>query len=72
MAEAATKAAVNDAKNALVDGLKASGVNSLKLGVGVAVATFAVQVTILAAAGVIGAGEGFVKSVKDTARVNGR
>lgn len=69
MADAATKAAVNDAKNALVDSLKVAGSNSLKLGIGVTVVALAAQVALIAGAGAFGAGEGLVKSLKETARV---
>lgn len=57
--------ALGEARTALVNGVKASAGNSAKLAIGVGVAAFALQLTILAAVGAYGAGEGVLNGIKN-------
>jgi len=61
---AAAKAAAQTANRVVLDHLKTAGKTSLALGVGVAAAALAVQVTIIAGQAAIGASQGFVAGIK--------
>jgi hypothetical protein len=55
--------ALGEAREALVKGVKASGVNSLKLGFAVTVVAFSAQLAVLGAVAAIGAGQGVLKGI---------
>ena len=57
--------AVGELRQAITKGVKASGVNSLKLGFAVTVVAFSAQLAVLGATAAIGAGQGVVKGIQN-------